>query len=267
MKHLLLTLCCLYLSMPAYSCVLRMGIETSFAPYILQQNDSWSGLNVELLQRLAKEIDCELEFIHSPWLRALKLIEQGELDVLSHLSYNHERSEQFAFIGPHQQEIIYLVGVPQAFPGLTELAKLKQAGTAGVIALLNGAYYGDELDSILNDAKNRTRFVFIRGNEDKQALLLNGRVHGVLEDIAAYHYWKKRASLPTADYLPLFEVYQSPVYFGFNRKTLSTQQLQQLASAWQRLYDNGSFDSIVQRYQLAEYQFSLPLPASVLPVL
>lgn len=267
MKQLVVTLLCLYLSLPAYSCTLRMGIETSFAPYIIQQDDSWRGLNVELLQRLAAEIGCELEFIHSPWLRSLKLIEQGELDVLSHLSYNLERSEQFAFIGPHQQEIIYLVGLPQAFPGLTELAKLKRAGTSGIIALLNGAYYGDELDSILNDAKNRTRFVFIRGNEDKQALLLNGRVHGVLEDIAAYHYWKKQAELPTSAYEPLFEVYQSPVYFGFSRKTLSPEQLQQLAVAWQRLYDNGSLSSIAQRYQLAEYQFSLPAPASVLPAL
>ncbi|HEX5793745.1 MAG TPA: transporter substrate-binding domain-containing protein [Rheinheimera sp.] len=265
MNYLYSVITCLLLSLPAYSCVLRMGIETSFAPYIMQQGDSWRGLNVDLLQRLAQEVGCKLEFIHSPWLRSLRLIEQGELDVLSHLTYNDERSKVFAFIGPHQQEIIYLVGLPQAFPGLTTVSQLKQAGTSGVIALLNGAYYGDELDSVLNDAKNRTRFVFIRGNEDKQALLLNGRVHGVLEDIAAYHYWKKQSSLPTAAYLPLFPVYQSPVYFGFNRHTLSPAQLQQLATAWQKLYDDGTLQAILQQYQLTDYQFSLPTPASVLP--
>ena len=265
MKGFLALIVSCILSQPVYSCTLRMGIETSFAPYIMQHGDSWRGINVELLQRLLQEIECELEFIHSPWLRSLKLIEQGELDVLSHLSYNAERSKQFAFIGPHQQEIIYLVGLPQAFPGLTELAKLKRAGTSGIIALLNGAYYGDELDSILNDAKNRTRFVFIRGNEDKQALLLNGRVHGVLEDIVAYHYWKKQSDLPTSAYVPLFEVYQSPVYFGFNRRTLSQKQLEQLAAAWQRLYDQGTLEQIVQRYQVQDHQFSLPKPAPILP--
>uniref|UniRef100_A0A486XJV3 Extracellular solute-binding proteins, family 3 protein n=1 Tax=Rheinheimera sp. BAL341 TaxID=1708203 RepID=A0A486XJV3_9GAMM len=265
MKQLLITLFFLMWSLPASSCTWRMGIETSFAPYIIQQGERWRGLNVDLLTRLAQELGCEVEFIHSPWLRALKLIEQGELDVLSHLSYNAERSAQFAFIGPHQQEIIYLVGIPQAFVGLQQLTDLRQAGTSGIIALLNGAYYGDELDSILNDAKNRTRFVFIRGNEDKQALLLNGRVHGVLEDIAAYHYWKKQSELLAAAYLPLFEVYLSPVFFGFNRKTLSDKQLQELAAAWQRLYDDGSLALIVQQYQLSDYQFSLPTPAPVLP--
>ncbi|MDR7119492.1 transporter substrate-binding domain-containing protein [Rheinheimera soli] len=265
MKLLHAALVCLLLSFPGYSCTLRMGIETSFAPYIIQQGDSWRGLNVELLARLAQEVDCKLEFIHSPWLRSLKLIEQGELDVLSHLSYNAERSEHFAFIGPHQQEVIYLVGIAKAFPGLTDLKKLKRSGTSGIIALLNGAYYGDELDSILNDAKNRTRFVFIRGNEDKQAMLLNGRVHGVLEDIAAYYYWKKQTDLSTVGLEPLFEVYQSPVYFGFNRRTLSPQQLEQLAKAWQLLYSNGELSRIVQPYQVAEYQFSLPQPASRLP--
>ncbi len=264
MKLLLAAILGVVLSLPARSCTLRMGIETSFAPYIMQQGDSWRGLNVDLLTRLAQETGCRLEFIHSPWLRSLKLIEQGELDVLSHLTYNQERSRHFAFIGPHQQEIIYLVGLPQAFPGLTHISQLKQRGTQGIIALLNGAYYGDELDSMLQDAKNRTPFVFIRGNEDKQALLLNGRVHGVLEDIAAYHYWKARSELATAAYQPLFEVYRSAVYFGFNRNTLSQQQLQQLAAAWQRLYDDGSLAAIVSRYQLAEFSITLPQPAPVL---
>lgn len=273
MKLCLAAIVCMLMSFRSDSCTLRMGIETSFAPYIVQKTESgqktnsWSGLNVELLERLAKEVGCTLEFIHSPWLRSLKLIEQGELDVLSHLSYNAERSQQFAFIGPHQQEIIYLVGRIEAFPGLTNLTQLKRSGTTGIIALLNGAYYGDELDSIINDAKNRTRFVFIRGNEDKQALLLNGRVHGVLEDIVAYHYWKKQAGLSTIGLEPLFEVYQSPVYFGFNRKTLSAEQLEQLAKAWQHLYDNGELNLIVQRYQLTGNQFSLPAPASILPAL
>ncbi len=265
MKLVLTALFALLLSFRSESCTLRMGIETSFAPYIIQQDDSWTGLNVELLTRLAKEVGCTLEFIHSPWLRSLKLIEQGELDVLSHLSYNTERSQHFAFIGPHQQEVIYLVGKPQAFPGLTNLTELKRSGTSGIIALLNGAYYGDELDSILNDAKNRTRFVFIRGNEDKQALLLNGRVHGVLEDIVAYHYWKKQADLSTTGLEPLFEVYQSPVYFGFNRRTLSAEQLNKLSLAWKKLYEQAELTSIVQPYQTADYQFSVPKPASIVP--
>ena len=265
MKLLLVAIFTAVLTVPASACTWRMGIETSFAPYIMQQGDSWRGLNVDLLARLGQEVGCTLEFIHSPWLRSLKLIEQGELDVLSHLSYNEERSADFAFIGPHHQEIIYLVGLPQAFTDLTHISQLKQHGTAGIIALLNGAYYGDELDSILYDAKNRTRFVFIRGNEDKQALLLNGRVHGVLEDIAAYHYWKTRSALPTADYQPLFEVHRSAVYFGFNRHTLSPAQLHQVAVAWQRLYDNGSLAAIMSHYQLAELQLVLPQPAPILP--
>ena len=153
MKLFLAAIVCLLLSFRSQSCTLRMGIETSFAPYILQttegmqdtksrqKSDSWTGLNVELLSRLAKEVGCTLEFIHSPWLRSLKLIEQGELDVLSHLSYNAERSQQFAFIGPHQQEVIYLVGKTEAFPGLTNLTQLKRSGTSGIIALLNGAFF------------------------------------------------------------------------------------------------------------------------------
>ena len=253
-----------WLLWPAQACSLRMGIETNFSPYIVQQQNSWSGLNVELLQALAADVGCQLEFIHSPWLRSLKLAEQQQLDVVSQLSYNSERNNQFAFIGPHFIEKIYLVGQPAAFKGLTAVSQLKKNGTSGIIALLNGAYYGDELDAILNDAANHTRFVFIRGNEDKLALLLNNRVHGVLEDITAFHYWQQDIKVADHSYQPILLLYQSPVYFGFNRLTISEQQLQRLAESWQKLYANGVLQRIVQRYDLPQYQLSLPAPASIL---
>ena len=139
MKGFLALIVSCILSQPVYSCTLRMGIETSFAPYIVQHGDSWRGMNVELLQRLVQEIGCELEFIHSPWLRSLKLIEQGELDVLSHLSYNAERSKQFAFIGPHHIEAIYLIGDPTVLPALDNLQQLTQDKDLGAIASLHGA--------------------------------------------------------------------------------------------------------------------------------
>ncbi len=265
MKFVVAALACLVLSFRSESCQLRMGIESSFAPYIIQTADSWAGLNVDLITRLAKEVHCTVEFVHSPWLRSLKLVEQGQLDVLSHLSYNAERSQQFAFIGPHQQEVIYLVGKKEAFAGLTNLTQLKQSGTSSIIALLNGAYYGDELEKILNDPQHRAPFVFIRGNDDKLALLLNGRVQGVLDDIVAYHFWKNQSNESAVGFEPLFEVHQSPVYFGFNRHSLSTERLEQLASAWQRLYDAGELDRIVKKYQVEEFQFNLPSPAPLLP--
>ena len=267
MKYVYIIVVCFIFKAQAAGCVLRMGIESGFAPFIIANGDSWRGLNVELLQRLGQEVGCEVEFVHSPWLRSLRLVEQGELDVLSHLSYNPQRSAQFAFIGPHHQENIYLVGLPSAFVGLTAMSELKQHGTSGIIALLNGAYYGEELESILNDAKNLTRFVFIRGNADKQALLLNGRVHGVLEDIAAYHYWKSNNTLAREQFKPLFRVHQSPVFFGFNRLTLGEAQLKQLTAAWQQLYVDGSLQAIIDRYPMADYQLTIPMPAPILPAL
>ena len=55
------------------------------------------------------------------------------------------------------------------------------------------------------------------------------------------------------------------VYFGFNRRTVSSLQLQQLAQAWQKLYTDGTLAAIVQRYPLSSYQIKLPKPASLLP--
>ena len=56
--HLLL-ICTLLLVWSAVAeepaCTLRMSAETDFPPHLIKQNDNWTGLSVELMQRLADE--------------------------------------------------------------------------------------------------------------------------------------------------------------------------------------------------------------------
>ncbi|GHG70321.1 hypothetical protein GCM10010919_20880 [Alishewanella longhuensis] len=177
MRPLVLAIAFIIGCFPAYSCTFRFGNEISFRPFIELQDNNWQGLTVELLQMLVQDVGCALEFIPSPWLRSLRLIEQGELDVLTHLTYNHERAARFAFIGPHHLESIYLVAVADAFPGVSSIGQLSSKG-AGFIALLNGAYYGQELDAMMKHKRTQEFFIAIVSNQDKLLLLANGRVQG-----------------------------------------------------------------------------------------
>ncbi|MDP2715118.1 ABC transporter substrate-binding protein [Rheinheimera sp.] len=247
---LMLLLQLLFPTIAAEQCTLRMAAETDFPPHLIQRDGQWGGLSVELLQRLASEVNCQLSFINSPWLRSLQQSESGELDVLSHLSVSPQRKEHFAFIGPHHIEAIYLIGDPAVLPALNNLQQLTQDKDLGSIASLHGAYYGEEFSKLSQHPALARQLVSISSIQDKLALLRAGRVNAILEDLSVLHYWQQHSYPMAEKYQPLLLVYESPVYFGLSKTALSEQQIQQLTAAWHKLYHNGELAAIYRKYQL-----------------
>ncbi len=241
-------------------CTLRMSAETDFPPHLIQQQQQWTGLSVELMQRLALELNCELVFINSPWLRALQMSAQGELDVLSHLSVSNERRVQFAFIGPHHIESIYLVGDPGEISAPASLQQLADGVDLGSIATLHGAYYGEEFSRLSQQPTFARQLVSISSIQDKLALLRAKRVKAILEDVSVLHYWQQHHYPDAERYQPLLKVYESPVYFGFSKASLKESQLKQIAEAWQRLYQQGELNAIYQKYQIVADAKLVPAP-------
>ncbi|HEX5793744.1 MAG TPA: transporter substrate-binding domain-containing protein, partial [Rheinheimera sp.] len=130
------------------------------------------------------------------------------------------------------------------------------------IAVLHGAYYGEEFARLSQHPALQRQLVVISSIQDKLALLRAGRVNAILEDISVLQYWQQHHYADAQRYQPLLKVYQSPVYFGFSKTSLSAQQLTKLADAWQRLYQQGELSAIYQKYQINNY--SELVPASVL---
>jgi polar amino acid transport system substrate-binding protein len=241
-------------------CTLRMSAETDFPPHLIKQGDDWTGLSIELMQRLADEVDCKLVFINTPWLRAIQMNEQGELEVLSHLSFSEARKAHIAFIGPHHIESIYLVGDPTTLPKATNMQQLANGTDFGSIATLHGAYYGDEFEQLLKQPALTQQLVTISSIQDKLALLRAGRVKAILEDISVLQYWQQHHYPDAERYQPLLKIHESPVYFGFSRTSLSAQRLKQLADTWQRLRDTGELTPIYNKYQIKNYNDLIPAP-------
>lgn len=244
----------------AMACNLRLGVETHFPPHIIQMEDGWSGLSVDLAQRLAKEINCELILVESPWLRSMRLIDRGELDLVSHLTFSPERQLRFAFIGPHHLEQIYLVADPAAIPPLTSVEQLTKDVDLNAIAMLDGAYYGEDFARLQAQPGLKRQLVYINNNLDKMELLNAGRVNAVLEDLSVLRYWQSTHNNLSMRYQPLLAIHKGPVYFGFNKKTLSSEKLEQLNIAWQTLHVSGELASIVARYQQADNELDVPPP-------
>ncbi|MCA1928661.1 ABC transporter substrate-binding protein [Rheinheimera sp.] len=233
----------------AKACVLRMAAEVNFPPYLMLDGQRWHGQTVELAQLLVTEVGCHLEVVNVPWLRALAQIKSGELDFVSHLSYSKARIKDFAFIGPHHIESMWLIGNPAKLPKVTALKDLSETVDLGRIAELVGAYYGEEFALLKQNPFFARQLVSISSIQDKLALLEAGRVNAILEDDSVLRYWQTEGYKNAQNYQPLMLVYKSPVYFGFSKKTLSDTMLVKLKNAWQTIYDRGDVDKTIKKYQ------------------
>lgn len=235
-------------SMPsavAQSCLLRLALDTPFPPHIILDDAAPHGLNVRMLQALATEVGCELQVVKSPWARALKLMRQGQIDVISQLSYNAERGKDLYFIGPHHQERMWLIADPTTQPALQQLADLRHWPAPWLLAMLNGGYFGEQFRQLQTDVNFKRHLLPILSNQDKLTLLTSGRVQAVLEEEFAW-YWRVRQQ--PGPYQPMLLVHDNPVYFGFSRHSVSPELAARLATAWQRLYQRGQLRQIRALY-------------------
>ncbi|MDP4535517.1 transporter substrate-binding domain-containing protein [Alkalimonas collagenimarina] len=222
----------LFWSFYTYSCQLRLGADGYFPPHLNPTESGWQGLSIDLIQTLADEVGCELTILQSPWRRSLQLIAQGQLDVVTHLSVSAERMSDFIFIGPHHMETVVLIGDPSKVPPVQTLAELANWPLHSMIAILNGAYYGEEFHQLIEQDAFSPTLVEIRSHEDKLALLDSGRVQAVLEDQTTLYHWQQQGLMQDRNYQQLMVIYNNPVYFGFSRHTTSPQLQQQLSQAW-----------------------------------
>ncbi len=240
-RGLLLVLLWSVPSIAAQSCLLRFALDTPFPPHIILDDPEPHGLNVRMLQALANEVGCELQIVKSPWARALKLMQQGQIDVISQLSYHAERGKDLYFIGPHHQERMWLISDPTTQPALQQLADLRSWPTSWLLAMLNGGYFGEQFRQLQTDVNFKRHLLPILSNQDKLALLTSGRVQAVLEEELAWHWRVRQRPSP---YQPMLLVHDNPVYFGFSRHSVSPQLAARLATAWQRLYQQGQLQQI-----------------------
>lgn len=103
------------------------------------------GINVEVIERLAKRLDLKIRYTVCPWKRCLKLMEVGKLDLIPGVLKRPEREAYMDFLAPpyksESNKAFYLNAVTDvSIQSYEELAPY-------TIGVLNGAKYFARFDS------------------------------------------------------------------------------------------------------------------------
>ena len=219
-----------------------------YPPYMmLEKENSWTGLDVELAKSLFSEAKCQVTFTTMPWKRGLYLLEHGGVDMMSGLSFNSERQKYAYYIGPMRDESIGLVVRNDSEFKLSELEDLKSIPLR--IGYLRGVYYGEQFNRKYNtDARFADKFEVSDSEEINFRKLKNRRLSAVAGDKYNSIYKLRLQDIDHQYKVHKFMLNQDVVYFGFSKQSISVENYKKLQAAFKKLQGNGELDRIKAKY-------------------
>ena len=157
-------------------------VSTPNEPYYIVDDHSGevSGLDVKLLKKVFKESDISLEFKVAPWDEALKMLEDGTVDIIPNIAATSERKQFIDFSACYRDECVYaFYHINDNFAHYSDLQDKK-------IGIMEGYEYYAQFDSdglILKDESINESILFKK--------LLKGQLDGVIMDENIGDYYLK----------------------------------------------------------------------------
>lgn len=157
---------------PLKTIKLATYIEPPFSNYT---NGTYSGAYIEIIQRLTKEMNINIQFVLCPAARCLQLLMNGDVDMMMGVRKTDQRKEYLHFLEPpikiQEQPLRFYVRAESSVK-IDHYDDLKKFG----IGVLRGASYFDQFDEDKKLFK-----VPVTNHKQLVDMLLNERIDTFLE--------------------------------------------------------------------------------------
>jgi polar amino acid transport system substrate-binding protein len=170
------------------ACELRVGWD-EWPYYFTYERGNFHGLEYDLLKSTADTTGCKLDFLQVPWVRALKMLGAGELELLYGAGYSAERAEFARFSIPYRHEQFLLVTRSKVGDGadsvsLNDWIRSERAVSDPVtIGVFRGNFYGEQIEGIVRNKENNVTLAELNDNDQLIGMLGAGRIDGfIIED-------------------------------------------------------------------------------------
>lgn len=230
------------------SCSLVMGFDV-WEPYqYIGLGRQVRGLDVEMVQVIAKRIGCVVTFKQDSWLNLLRQLRDGEVDFVLGASITESRKQFAWFSDAYRQEIF------QLYVRADDQHKYRQVSVADFVTDGNrvgviGAYfYGEKLSSLMESERYRKQFVPAFMSEMNVVRLLDGDIDGFLDDAMVGATMVRRKGLNSFVAEHQAAIKMGNVYVMFSQKSVTLDLVKKFNRAMAVIKSNGQYDEIVQRY-------------------
>jgi polar amino acid transport system substrate-binding protein len=225
---------------------LRIG-WSDYPPFQAKgSGDQPQGLDVELLELLARAAGERLQWLRRPWARQMTDVAQGELDLVPSATHAAERLAFGEFTQAYRLERVALLGLAGHGPPPRRLSDLK--GRAVRLGVIRGVVFPAAVRRELEDPELARLLVPMYANDLPLSALRAHRIDYAIDDPATLLY---RAAREPGEALEVaLELAVSPVHVFVGKPTLERRPelLQRLNAGLQAARRQPEWAQVLARY-------------------
>lgn len=219
-------------------------------PYqYIQHSKTVSGIDVELTNLITEKAGCDVTYVNQPWVRTIKEIELGKVDMAMAATKTPEREVSAFFSKPYRDEHFSVFVARQNvsnynFPSVSRLLDAKFS-----LGIVRGFYYGEQFHKGL--ASNHELFTVVENLNDlgNLKMLSFGRIDGALIETRVGNYLLKTNGYKDRfTKLPL-HVNESVVHLMMSKKTVSDETLDRINRAIEDTISSNVYEEILNKFQ------------------
>lgn len=203
------------------------------------------GIDVDFLREVGEKAGVNMVFLERPWIRTLKEVERGELDIAIGAKYTEERA-RFAHYSVSYKSIDHWVYTRKGEYGRVSSIEDFFASPDSVLGVVRGWGYPPELANVVYDEKNSDSIILVNDVKLLPRMLEAGRVNGIVitpEMLAEIGIAENK----TYDF-SIRAKYEEKLHFLFSKKSVSLHVVKKCNKAIEELLKKGRLEELTQLY-------------------
>ncbi len=231
--------------MPAHGQNKLVMVTEAWAPFRINDSSApagFSGIDIDIIAILERELGITIEVQRHPWARALEMLRNGQADFCTGAAFTAERAQFMEYVPTS-----YFVVQPVFY------AQKGLAGSVKSYGDLKGKVIGQSIDSFYFEPYNSDRSLDkLDLPTEKQVLLMLslGRIGlaigtepNISYDISILGY---RSKLERVDWIPSAH---TDLFFAFSRKSPAVALVPRVDAALKRMLADGTIEKIASQYR------------------
>ncbi len=245
-KSVIVTFLVLFcLELPAQECShIKVSGANDWFPVIAKapNSDEYSGIAFDLINEVTSHLNLTVQFIYLPWSRSLVYLENGDIDMISAIYWNKERSQKFHYSIP------YLQNESKLFVSRTNRFEYDQLedliGKQGAIP--RGGSFGEAFDSFSKE--HRLKLSQLKNKDQMFGMLLNEHIDYVLQDYFDGISYVAKNGLSDRITTLTTPVSQPDIHFAFSKKSPCSKRLDDVNIKLKELISEGFLKRLTEQH-------------------
>lgn len=232
------------------SCQLKVGWMERPSYQYKKLSGKPAGFDIEYIQRLTKQFNCEVSFRHMPWIRQAKELELGNIDLMLGAIFTAGDSEIYLLSDVYRRD-------PMGFYTLKSNQDIVKMKTVTEV-FENGFKFGltdydirtQELTDLVSSPKTKGKISMVKNIKGLLRNLQLRRLEGVLLHSAEVDYLRKTKDPLVKDLVLVPHLsFSMPVAMVVRKKANGSQQLiDNINKSIAKLKNNGSHEELLKEF-------------------